>query len=156
MTLLVVFFFFLKDSTGVIISFCKMFWKSKVFHPVWMPLEPRQRNYRTWEGPAKAIQVYISTFLHFYRNYCSSLEWSNNSEAVFIWFLSSGSRAGWFHPPACCSSSSQLLSCADITFLWVRLLFSWISSLLWIPAQARQQSRQGWGGHGASSDLCWN
>lgn len=128
-----------------------------------MPLESRQRNCRTLGWTCKdnpSVHLYIYTGTH-----CSSLERSNNSETVFIWFLSSGSRAGWFHPPACCSSSSQLLSCADITFLWVwLLLLSWISSLLWITAQprtavlarGRQQSQQGWGGHCASSDLCWN
>lgn len=44
-----------------------MFWRSKVFHPVWMPLEPRQRNCGTWDGPAKPIQVCIYTGIH-----CSS------------------------------------------------------------------------------------
>lgn len=64
-----------------------MFWRSKVFHPVWMPSEPRQRNYGTWAGPAKAIQVYISTFLQELLQQLGVIQqlWSCVYMVAFIW-----------------------------------------------------------------------
>lgn len=131
-----------------------MFWRRKVFHPVWMPLEPQQWNYRTWDGAAEPIQEFICTGIH-----CSSSERSSRSESVFygsvIWQWSR------VVPSSCLLSLFIPAPILCWHHLFVGFLFSWVSSLLCITAQprtvglaqGRQQSQQGWGGHGASSDF---
>lgn len=130
-----------------------MFWRSKVFHPVWMPLEPQQWNYRIWDGPAEPIQEFLYTGID-----CSSLERSSSSESVFYGscVLAVGQGGSILLPavPLHPSSSPVLTS----PFCWVVVQLGQLPALQHSSAQdcgagTGQQSQQGWGGHGASSDF---
>lgn len=144
-----------------------MFWTSKVFHPVWMPLETRQRNSgaHVMGQQSKSECTLIKELITAAWSDLTTPELYLYGDFNLAYVCCVAEKGGSILPAtACCCSSSSFLSLV-LTLPFYQFSYSSAGSVPWSGSQLghraaalardRQQEKRPSGGHRASSDLCW-